>query len=87
MLTPLQGFFNTIVYGWSRRSFREATRQSLSSSQMFVPTPEFTSAYYDQVPDFPNYIDEETESETAFDPAKKNKKHDSSDLHSALLPY
>ena len=54
---------------------------------MFVPTPEFTSAYYDQVPDFPNYIDEETESETAFDPAKKNKKHDSSDLHSALLPY
>ncbi|XP_066928984.1 transmembrane protein 116-like [Clytia hemisphaerica] len=87
VLTPLQGFFNTIVYGWSRRSFREATRQSLSSSQMFVPTPEFTSAYYDQSPDFPNYIDDEPESETAFDPATKNKKQDSSDLNNALLPY
>lgn len=61
-LTPLQGFFNTIVYGWSRRSFREAIRQSITpSTQLYVPTPEFSSAYYDNIADYTVENDPESE--------------------------
>jgi len=43
ILTPLQGFFNTIVYGWTRRSFRRASRP-LSEEKIFFADHETDSA-------------------------------------------
>ena len=84
VVTPLQGFFNTIVYGWSRRSFRHATRDSLTPTHdLYIPTPEFTSAYYDHVPDFPTDY-EESETDLASRPPSSQQ----ADVHqSELLPY
>ena len=43
ILTPLQGFFNTIVYGWTRRTFRKASRP-MSEEKIFFADHETDSA-------------------------------------------
>ena len=45
VLTPLQGFLNTLVYGWTRKSFRLASRSRGDINNRIMPTqPEMISS-------------------------------------------
>lgn len=44
-LTPMQGFLNSLVYGWTRRSFRSAGQNRMSYRRPLVP-PDFIGSMY-----------------------------------------
>lgn len=50
ILAPLQGFLNSLVYGWTRKSFRNAASPSDNHRN-----PNFATPYYDHLPSVTSY--------------------------------